>query len=512
MVSQNRQRVVRSSGFSTLWLRTAKPNRKLNNLSNNIKCGDSLIDDPNVAGDKAFNWQQEFPQIFENGGFDVVIGNPPYTYRNSIGDNKKHYFDSKYISTQGNYELYKFFIEKGLQIIKTKGLYSFITSSSFLVQISFKELRKLILEQASIDRLIPLGPNIFEEATVDTVIFLFEKGSNQNEIKVCLPKVGIDILNNEFHYIDKNRFNNNYNNTFDCNLSDEQYDLISKIEKQFNLIEDRFDVGVGINTGYIKNELVSETKVDERFHPLVSGDGISRYGECISNGWIMYDKDFVRSKGSLGRALPSEKYFENDKLLIVRTRNLSLKRRIIATIDFDKKYNLNRLSNIISKQDNSLLGLLAILNSNFYNWLFSKKYLDYEIKPVYLKKCPIPDVNNNELITKSSSILSLNKQLQAISDTFQRNIKRRFNLAILPVKIQSWYQLKYADLIKELQKKKVKLTLSEEAEWEPYFVQESAKALALKDSITTTDKEIDQMVYTLYGLTDDEIKIVEGLS
>lgn len=63
-----------------LWLRTAKPNRKLNSLNNNIKCGNSLISDPKVAGSKAFDWQSEFPQVFEKGGFDVVIGNPPYVF------------------------------------------------------------------------------------------------------------------------------------------------------------------------------------------------------------------------------------------------------------------------------------------------------------------------------------------------------------------------------------------------------------------------------------------------
>jgi type I restriction-modification system DNA methylase subunit len=62
----------------SLWLRTAQPRRKLNDLSNNIKCGNSIIDSKTVAGDKAFNWQQEFPQIFDKGGFDVIIGNPPY--------------------------------------------------------------------------------------------------------------------------------------------------------------------------------------------------------------------------------------------------------------------------------------------------------------------------------------------------------------------------------------------------------------------------------------------------
>lgn len=62
----------------SLWLRTAEPNRKLNDLSNNIKCGNSLIDYPEIAGNKSFNWEKEFPQIFAKGGFDAVIGNPPY--------------------------------------------------------------------------------------------------------------------------------------------------------------------------------------------------------------------------------------------------------------------------------------------------------------------------------------------------------------------------------------------------------------------------------------------------
>ena len=62
----------------SLWLRTAQKGRKLSNLNNNIKCGNSLIDDPELAGDKAFKWEEEFPEIFAKGGFDVVIGNPPY--------------------------------------------------------------------------------------------------------------------------------------------------------------------------------------------------------------------------------------------------------------------------------------------------------------------------------------------------------------------------------------------------------------------------------------------------
>ena len=62
----------------SLWLRTAQKGRKLASLNNNLKCGNSIIEDEEVAGNKAFSWEIEFPQIFAKGGFDVVIGNPPY--------------------------------------------------------------------------------------------------------------------------------------------------------------------------------------------------------------------------------------------------------------------------------------------------------------------------------------------------------------------------------------------------------------------------------------------------
>ena len=74
----------------SLWLHTAQKGRKLSTLNNNIKCGNSLIDDESVAGDKAFNWQKEFPAVFANGGFDVVIGNPPYVFaREKVSEQDK---------------------------------------------------------------------------------------------------------------------------------------------------------------------------------------------------------------------------------------------------------------------------------------------------------------------------------------------------------------------------------------------------------------------------------------
>ena len=107
-------------------------------------------------------------------------------------------------------------------------------------------------------------------------------------------------------------------------------------------------------------------------------------------------------------------------------------------------------------------------------------------------------------------MLSLNKDLQDQSQKFQRTLHRKFELEVLPKKLQDWYSLSYADFIKELGKLKIKLTLSQEAEWEDYFTAEATKVNTIKTQIDATDKAIDVMVYELYGLSKEEILIVEN--
>jgi aspartyl/asparaginyl-tRNA synthetase len=130
-----------------------------------------------------------------------------------------------------------------------------------------------------------------------------------------------------------------------------------------------------------------------------------------------------------------------------------------------------------------------------------------------LGNVPVKNISTSHklpFIEKADLMLSLNKDLQEQSQKFLRTIQRKFNLEDLPKKLQDWYVLSYADFIKELAKKKVKLSLSEEAEWEDYFETESKKAQDLKAQIDTTDKAIDAMVYELYGLSEEEIGIVEN--
>src|SRR5690606_28270174 len=88
-------------------------------------------------------------------------------------------------------------------------------------------------------------------------------------------------------------------------------------------------------------------------------------------------------------------------------------------------------------------------------------------------------------------------------------LQSKFDITKPSKKLQNWHELVYGEFLKELKKNKIQLSLNEEAEWMQYFNEQKQKATELKAEIDKTDKEIDQMVYELYGLTDEEIKIVE---
>ncbi|BBM53699.1 Eco57I restriction endonuclease [Leptotrichia trevisanii] len=161
----------------SLWLKTANKNKTLATLENNIKCGNSLIDDIEIAGELAFDWEKEFPQVFKNGGFDVVVGNPPYFNVQTFGAKSPivSYLMDKYSEIwQDKSDILFYFIYKALKI--SKGEVGFIISNAFLFSDKAQKLRNYIVEKGRLEKIINFEKYmIFEEASITSCIVMFGK-------------------------------------------------------------------------------------------------------------------------------------------------------------------------------------------------------------------------------------------------------------------------------------------------------------------------------------------------
>jgi hypothetical protein len=159
--------------------------------------------------------------------------------------------------------------------------------------------------------------------------------------------------------------------------------------------------------------------------------------------------------------------------------------------------------------------LVGVLNSKMGWWLINKYCTQIQngcqLIWKYFGQIPVPNLDQAfKLEDHASSRISLTSNFESIQNQFISYLQSKFSIDQPSTKLQNWPSLNFKGFLGELAKAKVKLSLSEEADWMAYFHEQKAKALALQSDISRLDAEIDKLVYELYGLTDEEISIVEG--
>ena len=482
----------------SLWLKTADKNKTLASLENNIKCGNSLIDDPEIAGNLAFNWEKEFPEIFANGGFDIVVGNPPYVLCQPSNTNEKTLkFYNNFEVSSYKIDLYHLFFEKGIILSKNNGYISFITPNTYLVNKYNLKLREFILRNTQIKEIINYKNIVFEDANVDVSTIILKKSkytdenvkillSSKNENKIVLEKQQNDWLKDDEKIFNlRKEFPINFSNCIS----------LKEIAKTYFGIQ-AFD----------KKSSISQKKENEKYLPMIDGANVFRYQFSKYNQYFNFIDDNIKSGGDY-------KVYEKERIVIRQIGKTPIIGYCEANI-----LTSNTIYNIFSITDKfNLKYIFTLLNSKLLKKYWEYKYNDNKnlfpkIKGYQLDDLPlvnIPLEKQQPFIEKADKMLSLNRELQDLSQKFQRMLLRKFDLEKLSTKLQEWYLLDFSDFIKELKRLKVKLSLSQESEWEEYFLEEKSKAIAIDSEIKNTDKEIDSMVYKLYDLTDEEIKIIE---
>ncbi len=497
----------------SLWLKTADKNKTLASLENNIKCGNSLIDDPEIAGNLAFNWEKEFPEIFANGGFDIVVGNPPYGV--NFDDKTKKYL-LEFDKLVPDYEIYIYFISLYRKILKNNGYLSYIFPNTFLSTLFGKKYRENLFNTITVKEIIDLSnDNTFVDASVRTIIFSFKNILENSDIKFLKTR---DKTFYSFKDYLKNEVMENIENIASLFFQNKkEKEIISKIKNNQKLA-DFFEVSQGLipydkyrghDEYTIKNRIWhSNVKKDETYKKELKGEDVKQYLLNWNNElWISY--------GEWLAAPRERKFFINKRILI---REIT-KDKLFACYTEEEFYNTPSLINVINEKDIlELKYILTIINSKLLGWYHNKtspkanKGLFPKILVNDVRNLPLVNISSEKqqpFIEKADKMLSLNRELQDLSQKFQRMLLRKFDLEKLSTKLQEWYLLDFSDFIKELKRLKVKLSLSQESEWEEYFLEEKSKAIAIDSEIKNTDKEIDSMVYKLYDLTDEEIKIIE---
>ena len=559
----------------SLWLKTADKNKTLASLENNIKCGNSLIDDPEIAGDLAFNWEKEFPEIFANGGFDIVVGNPPYV-KEDIGKNAFNGLH-QHLCYQGKMDLWYFFGWLALTISKKESAYiSFIAPNNWITNDGASKFRNKINDCATIFEYIDFNNlMIFEEAQIQTMIYIMKNDNKLEKYKFKYSK----ILNNKIakeeimHFLQKLE-NNNFE-YFDVDInrvdykdklfnfnSEKNRNVLNKIKANANFYLKKEEIFSGIDIG---QDFINAKSLEILGDDFKIGDGIFNLSEEEYNSynffnnekeiikpfyttkevnryyfneknkyWVIYTTskfknpqeiiDYPNIKKHLDKfskvitsdnkpyglhRARNEEIFKGEKILSIRKHE----RPAFSYVTLDTY--VNRTFNIIKTDRVNLKYLLVLLNSKLTKfWLKEKGKMQgdifqVDITPIISIPLIIVSKDQEAFISLSEKMLSLNRELQDLSQKFQRMLLRKFDLEKLSTKLQEWYLLDFSDFIKELKRLKVKLSLSQESEWEEYFLEEKSKAIAVDSEIKNTDKEIDSMVYKLYDLTDEEIKIIE---
>jgi hypothetical protein len=499
--------------------------RALPNLSDNIKCGNSLIGPDYFSGRlipdpeelkrvNPFDWNQAFPEAMKAGGFDCVIGNPPYVRQELLG-NQKEYFQKIYKTYNGIADLYTYFIEKGVSLLKQDGLFSYIVANKWMRANYGQPLRNWLKSQG-LEEIADFGDlPVFKGATTYPCILRIRKSAETSREKPLSMNAAI-MQSLDFRdlgeYIRKNSFSIKLGN-----LDDKGWSLTGSATR--NLLEKIGSAGIplaeyingkiyrgiltGLNEAFVIDRdtrdllIRKDRKCAEIIKPFLAGRDIKRYIPpesdkyliLIPRGWTNLNRkgkdpwEFLRGmypaitdylepfklkaqkrydKGESWWELRACDYyaeFEKPKIIVPAIVQS-------ASYTFDNQgFYSNDKTSIIQTKD---LYLLGILNSRVPDYILhsissTKQGGYFEYKPMYVSKLPIRPIdisnstdrsNQDHIVKLVESMLSLHKQLADSMSVAQKEI--------------------------------------------------------IKRQIDATDREIDQLVYELYGLTKDEIKIVEG--
>ena len=374
------------------------------------------------------------------------------------------------------YDAYGLFIDKSIDLLREGGAFGMIVPSTMLNNLTFTNLRKLILEQTTVTRVVNLGGKVFKGVNNDTLILLMTKGVEANQKTEVfdvsmyggglgkIQRTGVADLSGNSHPPDY---------SFELRVTEDADKILTKMKENTIPLGDICDYFQGLVTGsneayIVDSDQVSSENLERNIcKPVLFGNDVHRYKLPRARYDVIYLTknddldDYPRIKKrlesfkeilakkrevKLGRQpwyslhWPRERRnFEKDKKIVVQCiRNLALKRRVVASLDTHKQYADHTLNVVYLKNEQyELEYVLGILNSKLVNYLFQRKYVDINIKGVYLEEIPIKQITpgNKDQIARAKNLVELVKKALELGQEESRSktpdqkalVERQFN-------------------------------------------------------------------------------------
>ena len=438
-----------------LLLKIAEKGHRLPLLERNIKTGNSLIDDENIAGVKAFHWEKEFNETISSGGFDVIIGNPPYVRPHNILPRDKEYLWKNLVTFKAKSDLYNCFMEKSITLLKQGGFFSFIVPHTWISLESFYDIRKFVLENCRVMKLVQLPKKVFQEATVETTIFVLVKESNKQRRNE--NSITVEALDEKGNLTFVKRFTqehiwSNHLLNFELYLEKKAENLFEKIRSNNDILKNQVIFFYGLKTGDDR-KFLSRSERNSDYRKLLLSKDIDRYSVKFNENYVWYVPDMMVKNKITARPGDKER-FESEKIIIAR-----MGKNVVATYDNEKYYVKDAMLLLKKTEQTNLKYLTGLLNSKLINYYYKNYFITIDVLKNAILELPIAVADKTvkrEICEKVTKILELSKKINDFGD-------------------------KVTD---------ERVKIGEEAK--------------------RTDDEIDELVYKIYGISESEKEIVEN--
>ena len=469
----------------SLWLKTANRNEKLSYLDDNIKTGNSLIKNKTVAGDLAFDWNAEFPQVMSEGGFDIVIGNPPYVDSEAMTKvwvREREYLTNTFNQTRGNWDLYIAFIELGCNLLSDIGYLSYITPDKWISKDFGIETRKRVLP--GIMSILPLGRGVFESALVDSIITAVSSKPIE-KLKI------LKLANGEVTVgIEINKDTLDGEAGFDRLLSP----YLSVLQKMEGVTSNALgsiassENACATSDTYVLGEILTDANsshgYDSEVHYKVANTGtlspyIFRWGSqpmrYLKNDYaypVVAKADFNAKLGATYRRRAA-----SPKVII---KGLTL---LDGAVDLDGSFVPGKSTIVISSNDPVTLKFVAgIINSKAASFYVRHRYASASynggvvFKPEMIDSIPVPVVlDQTVVVAQVDLILSAKNAIASVTSQLHSAIRASGGPAKLRRALHTWYTLDKKSFLDELKLQGLPLTVKSRAEWVEMFEASRAK-------------------------------------